>query len=220
MKRNTFRSQTGKRGVAWVFLRPKQKSLGVATNRFLVSLSPDFDSVLPTPVTTFVSSGKGQFGGGGASPRWFQKGLECLAWENSTRIPHPLGGLEILSCKIIAVLQPASEEWGKRAWAPSQIRGGLSYQWMSSSWKRWSPRPIGIDHSGQNLGLLWSTLPGFGSKYPALQINSGTPTISWSTRIQNGSWRVSFILLPVPPLARRCILKLSSGHPAGATKPP
>jgi len=51
-------------------------------------LSPDFDSVLPTPVTTFVSSGKGQFGGGGHLLDGFRKVWN--AWPGRILLGFPI----------------------------------------------------------------------------------------------------------------------------------
>ena len=89
-----LRRQTGKRSVPWLFTRPQTKTVQeLRSPSFLVSTSPHFDSVLFTPVKTFVLGGKGPFGGVGHAEVWpqFQEGQERLAEENHARTPRPWG---------------------------------------------------------------------------------------------------------------------------------
>lgn len=89
-----LRRQTGKGSVAWFFTGPQIKTVQeLRSPSFLVSTSPHFDSILFTPVKTFVLGGKGQFGGVGHAEVWpqFQGGQERLAEENHARTPRPWG---------------------------------------------------------------------------------------------------------------------------------
>lgn len=142
----------------------------------------------------------------GAWPR-FPKGLRCLVWRVLQMFPALWAENENPQPPKSQLLLVASTGWGRGA---HMLGGALSDPCHSElpedvistgqvpSSSRWD----GSERWESQIGAR--ALPGFGPEYPfPLCTNSGVPR--WPQPKQHPRcFRVSFILVPAPPLARRC----------------